>query len=237
MLDSQQNLNQPPGPPGPAGPSQPPCQCVVLCAAEPEALARARQAVADQGWEATFEHEPFLAMAHLCLHERSEVSRAAWGLGTCSRPLLVVCQPQRWPEFELLAEAVAAHLPAVGVWVLAEGSLRELTPGVPRESATAAATEATSSSPAGVAALRHDAGMLAKQPPRPARSSGPPPLRLAQPMSALSESDDAGDQALSAAEMDDEQLAALADSTRVTPAELEMLFNPPPPPQPKERHA
>lgn len=79
-------------------------------------------------WFAVEQTDPYLAMAELCLRERSQTARAAWGLQRMEQVALVIAPPQYWPQLLLqeLIAAVAQHLPAASIWEAKDGSLQAI---------------------------------------------------------------------------------------------------------------
>jgi hypothetical protein len=72
-----------------------------------------RSLFAERDWFAIEQHDPYLALAELCLRERAQVARAAWGLQRLEQIALLILQPQRWPAplADDLARAVRRCLP------------------------------------------------------------------------------------------------------------------------------
>jgi hypothetical protein len=71
-------------------------------------------------WFAIEHHDPYLAMAELCLRERAQAARAAWGLQRMERMALVILHPEHWPAEMLddLIQAVRACLSDITVYAV-----------------------------------------------------------------------------------------------------------------------
>lgn len=87
---------------------------------------------AARDWFAVQQHDPYLAMAELCLRERTQAARAAWGLQRMEQIALVVLQPERWQHLDELIAAVRRYLPNASAWMATSDD--ELVPfGAPVE--------------------------------------------------------------------------------------------------------
>jgi hypothetical protein len=75
---------------------------------------------AARDWFAVEQHDPYLAMAELCLRERAQVARSAWGLQRMELIALVVMQPEQWPQLHQLVNAVHQFVPSATIWSAAE---------------------------------------------------------------------------------------------------------------------
>ncbi len=73
----------------------------------------------ERDWFAIEHHDPYLALTELCLRERAQTARAAWGLQRMEKIALVILHPDRWPETVIadLASAVQRCLPDAAVYV------------------------------------------------------------------------------------------------------------------------
>src|SRR5215510_1021765 len=67
---------------------------------------------AARDWFAVEQQDPYLAMAELCLRERAQVARSAWGLQRMELIALVVLQPAQWPQLQQLVDAVHQFVPS-----------------------------------------------------------------------------------------------------------------------------
>ena len=97
----------------------------VILLAPPALAARATDSTlqaqfAARDWFPIYIHDPYVALAELCIREKSQVSRAAWGLQRLEHISFVVQEPQEWREAGVnvieLAEAVQRYVPAASVW-------------------------------------------------------------------------------------------------------------------------
>lgn len=87
---------------------------------------------AARDWFAVQQHDPYLAMAELCLRERTQAARAAWGLQRMEQIALVVLQPEHWRHLDELIAAVRRYLPNASAWMATSDD--ELVPfGAPVE--------------------------------------------------------------------------------------------------------
>lgn len=71
---------------------------------------------AARDWFAVEQHDPYLAMAELCLRERAQVARSAWGLQRMELIAMVVMQPEQWPKLQELVDAVHQFVPTATIW-------------------------------------------------------------------------------------------------------------------------
>src|SRR5262245_27517510 len=84
--------------------SQDPTSVIVLSAESrtPVGLThRLKLQLGPTGWLATAYHDPFLAFTELCLRERAQTSRAAWGLQRADKLAMVIVDPLRWNHPEI----------------------------------------------------------------------------------------------------------------------------------------
>jgi hypothetical protein len=85
------------------------------------------QSVLDQrGWFAHEADTVLGALAELCLLERTQALRQAWGLQTVERLALVVVEPQRWPQLPAMMSAAHRYVPKATLWSFADGGLQPL---------------------------------------------------------------------------------------------------------------
>jgi hypothetical protein len=88
-------------------------------------------AMTQRGWTTTSLDDPCLAMAELCLLERGQAARAAWGLNGGRRLVLVLADnAPSDPLAEALVDAVRWYLPDVAIWRAQGASLTRLDPDI-----------------------------------------------------------------------------------------------------------
>src|SRR4029453_18060577 len=75
---------------------------------------------AARDWFAVEQHDAYLAMAELCLRERAQVARSAWGLQRMELIALVVMHPEQWPQLQQLVNAVHQFVPSATIWSAAQ---------------------------------------------------------------------------------------------------------------------
>lgn len=100
-----------------------------------------RQLIADRGWQAEFHDDPCFAFAALCLLERSQASRTAWGLQRAERIGFAIAAPPclldaagshaATTEEQIPAQLIHAidhHLPSVEIYHIADERLAPIDP-------------------------------------------------------------------------------------------------------------
>jgi hypothetical protein len=154
-------------------------------------------------------------MAELCVQERLERSRSAWGLQRARRLALVIMPaeaPSRTSQTRELFNAVRRYLPGVAVWLYTSGELLPLT------NAPAAQAAGQSEAEQSVSATQHDD----EEPSRssPATRPEPQPLHLSR-----SRTPTAAPRPIEQAVADERGGEVESDDVdRVTAEELHMLF-------------
>jgi len=120
-----------------------PTRCVTLAEAKGEVPAALATLLSDRGWQVIAFNDPYLAMAELCLLDRSDSARRACGLPATPAAVLVVVVPDgsdtARAERDQLADAVRHHVATTAIlaWNESDGTLLELSPGVPSPAAPA----------------------------------------------------------------------------------------------------
>jgi hypothetical protein len=165
---------------------------------------------AARDWFAIEHTNAHLAMAELCLRERAQSARAAWGLQRVEKSALVIIEPTHGHEHADLIRAVHRYLPSTSVWAYADSELtpqndapatgsarRETQPSIQRPITM---TPPTTQSP------------IATAPKRPA----PPPSAIESSSLELRESGHESEQ------RSDEPLAS---SSRISREEIDMLLH------------
>ena len=95
---------------------------------------RLKMQLGPAGWIATAYHDPHLAFAELCLRERAQASRAAWGLQRVEKLAMVIVDPMRWPGVADLVAAIKRYTPSVAIWTYRDGSLQAIAHPRPQKS-------------------------------------------------------------------------------------------------------
>lgn len=100
---------------------------------------------AARDWFAIEQHDPYMAMAELCLRERAQVARAAWGLQRMEQTALVILEPGRWPNLDELVRAMREYLPSATIWTASDSDITPLDDSVHAASRASALTNASKS--------------------------------------------------------------------------------------------
>lgn len=98
--------------------------CVVLAPNAKSVDGRLRSQLEQRQWDALVTDVPLMAMAELCLAQRMQSSRTAWGLTSADGVVLVVIEPSHWSDLSDMLRAIKRYVPVVGAWVFEEGELR-----------------------------------------------------------------------------------------------------------------
>jgi hypothetical protein len=126
---------------------------------------------ARRDWFVVEQHDPHLALSELCLRERAQAARSAWGLHRMEQVALVVVQPEYWRqhgrELDALLAAVVRYAPSAAIWKVVDNNVH---PVHERANETPPSKNSASSPPP--LPVRHDAAPS----PRPVSA---PPLKLA----------------------------------------------------------
>jgi hypothetical protein len=106
--------------------------CVVSTTAETPMDAELDITLRQRGWQVIVRDDPHLAMAELCLQQRSLQSRAGWASGREQLALVVLSPggPPAEPQQALIG-AARRYLPDVASWLYAGGDLVPLHAGGP----------------------------------------------------------------------------------------------------------
>ena len=99
-------------------------KCVVLAPNAKSVDGQLRSQLEQRHWDALVTDVPLMAMAELCLAQRIQSSRTAWGLTSADGVALVVIKPSHWSDLSVMLAAIKQYVPVVGVWVFEEGTLR-----------------------------------------------------------------------------------------------------------------
>jgi len=169
-----------------------------------------------RNWRATPVDDPHLAMAELCLLDRTAQARRASGDADSGELALVIVPPQAGDapcNLKDLVAAVKRYLPDTSVWLYMHGGLSSLKTGAGRPGPEHTSGDAADTTEPDAESL-HRRSRPTSAPPTSAR---PPDLHLAgagREAPALAPADAAG--------LEDEDLASA--QPRITAEELEMLF-------------
>ena len=109
-------------------------RCVLLAPKGNRAQDRGEsvQSLLDRrGWSAHEASDALGALAELCLLERTQSLRQAWGHQTVERLALVVVEPQRWPQLPAMLSAAQRYVPKASLWSFVNSGLHPLGPTVP----------------------------------------------------------------------------------------------------------
>lgn len=98
--------------------------CVVLAPDAKSVDGRLQSQLEQRHWDALVTDAPLMAMAELCLAQRMQSSRTAWGLTSADGVVLVVIEPSHWSDLSVMLGAIKRYVPVVGAWAFEEGVLR-----------------------------------------------------------------------------------------------------------------
>ena len=98
--------------------------CVVLAPDAKSVDGRLRSQLEQRHWDALVTDVPLMAMAELCLAQRMQSSRTAWGLTSADGVVLVVIEPSHWSDLSVMLAAIKRYVPVVGAWAFEDGALR-----------------------------------------------------------------------------------------------------------------
>ena len=109
--------------------------CIVLTPMPEQIDDRLKQLLEARNWHVRQTNVPLLAMSDLCLLERTQSSRSAWGLARSEGVALIVVQPDHWPELETMLGAIARYVPIVSIWSFDNGNLQCVSESMKNEAA------------------------------------------------------------------------------------------------------
>ncbi len=98
--------------------------CVVLAPDAKSVDGRLRSQLEQRQWDALVTDVPLMAMAELCLAQRMQSSRTAWGLTSADGVALVVIEPSHWADLSVMLRAIKRYVPVVAAWAFEGGTLR-----------------------------------------------------------------------------------------------------------------
>ena len=99
-------------------------KCVVLAPDAKSVDGRLGSQLEQRHWDALVTDVPLMAMAELCLAQRLQSSRRAWGLTSADGVVLVVIEPSHWSDLSVMLRAIKRYVPLVGAWAFEDGALR-----------------------------------------------------------------------------------------------------------------
>ena len=99
-------------------------KCVVLAPNAKSVDGRLRSQLEQRHWDALVTDVPLMAMAELCLAQRMQSSRTAWGLTSPDGVALVVIEPSHWSDLSAMLGAIKRYVPVVRAWAFEDGVLR-----------------------------------------------------------------------------------------------------------------
>ncbi len=102
-------------------------KCVLL--ASTANSTRVREQLDARGWAAHLSSDPLPALAELCLLDRLDAKRRAWGRPTNGLALVVV-KPPRWSQLPAMLSAARRYVPAAALWTFEDGTLKPLPDNV-----------------------------------------------------------------------------------------------------------
>lgn len=172
--------------------------CVVLTSSE-QLDVGINSAFVERGWRAHLANDPLMAMADLCLLDKAQTSRSAWGLPRAEPLRLLIVEPQQWRDVASMVAAIGRHLPATDVWEARDGALTRVV----EAQVAPAPAPAQLTTPRLSPSESHDGAPV--EPPMPRE---PAPLRLTEaPFAPAPASEDE------------------TQSPQITPEELAMLLD------------
>jgi len=98
-------------------------KCVLL--ASTASGSRVREQLDARGWAAHLSSDPLPALAELCLLDRLDAKRRAWGRPTNGLALVIV-EPSRWSQLPEMLSAARRYVPTAALWTFDNGRLTPL---------------------------------------------------------------------------------------------------------------
>ncbi len=98
--------------------------CIVLTPKPEQIDDKLKQLLEARNWHVRQTNAPLLAMSDLCLLERTQASRSAWGLSRSDGVALIVVDPDNWPELQTMLSAIHQYVPIVSIWSFENGRLQ-----------------------------------------------------------------------------------------------------------------
>ncbi len=98
--------------------------CIVLTPKPEQISDELKQLLEARNWHVRQTNVPLLAMSDLCLLDRTQASRSAWGLPRSEGLALIVVEPEHWPDLQIMLMAIARYVPVVSIWSYENGKLQ-----------------------------------------------------------------------------------------------------------------
>lgn len=107
------------------------CNCVLLRDDAEDVSASLIREAQQRRWRVESVGNAHEAFARLCLHERLEAARSAWGLQRHTPPVLVIDAALPNAQFSELIGACEQYVPGIGIWQWTRDALEELRAAAP----------------------------------------------------------------------------------------------------------
>jgi hypothetical protein len=114
-------------------------RCVLL--ASDANGTRVRDQLDARGWVAHLSNDPLPALAELCLLDRLDAKRRAWGRPSNSLALVVV-NPSQWSQLPAMLSAARRYVPTAALWTFEDGRLTPLVVPDDSDNGSAASRQA-----------------------------------------------------------------------------------------------
>jgi hypothetical protein len=114
-------------------------RCVLL--ASDADSTRVRDQLHARGWVAQLSNDPLPALAELCLLDRLDVKRRAWGRPSNSLALVIV-NPSQWSQLPAMLSAARRYVPTAALWTFDNGRLTPLVVQDDSDNGSAASRQA-----------------------------------------------------------------------------------------------
>lgn len=102
--------------------------CVMLSTADEPAAERLEAVLRDRHVTVVGVRSPVDAMTELCVQERMQQARSAWGLQRSARLSLFVTERDRWLDLSSMLDAITMYLPDTAVWMMDDGVAVQVRP-------------------------------------------------------------------------------------------------------------
>ena len=98
--------------------------CIVLTPKPEQIDTELQQLLEARKWLVRQTNVPLLAMADLCLLDRTQASRSAWGLPHNEGVVLIIVDADHLPELQTMLLAINRYVPIVSIWSFDNGILQ-----------------------------------------------------------------------------------------------------------------